>query len=99
MHIKANLSNFATTLSNVLTKSNIFEFYSQYVEIIKRIYATSNIDTFRQPLLNLIILNTDQVIKALFIRGHLFIHQSLWYNTDNDAVFSGLFDSFSFIKW
>ena len=31
------------------TKSNIFEFYCQYVEIIKRIYATSNIDTFRQP--------------------------------------------------
>ena len=30
MHIKANLSNFASSLSNVLNKSNIFEFYCQY---------------------------------------------------------------------
>ena len=29
----------------------------------------------------------------------LFIYQSVWCNADNDAVFSGLFDSFSFIKW
>ena len=37
MRIRANLSNFATTLSNVLAKWNIFEFYCQYVEITKRI--------------------------------------------------------------
>ena len=42
MRIKANLTNFATSLSNVLNKLKY-----QYVEIIKRIYATSNFDTFR----------------------------------------------------
>ena len=49
MHIKANLSILLQVDQMNWTKSNIFKFYCQYVEIIKRIYATSNIDTFRQP--------------------------------------------------
>ena len=36
---------------------------------------------------------------CLNVKISLFSYQSVWCNTDNDAVFSGLFDSFSFVKW
>ena len=45
------------------TKSNIFEFYCEFVEIIKRTYTTSNIDTFRQPYTCSIINQRDQEIE------------------------------------
>ena len=49
MQIKASNRIFLQVCRMYWTKSNIFEFYCQFVEIIKRTYTTSNIDTFRQP--------------------------------------------------
>ena len=64
MQIKASNRMLLQVYRMYWTKSNIFEFYCQFVEeIIKRTYSTSNIDTFRQPYTCSISTQRGQAIE------------------------------------